>query len=99
MVAAPLRDAAERAAETRRRRLPFHHPVALPASAPEVRESQQVEACRRPPARSGWTVRWLPELNQPGFLRVELQAVLIESLRKHVEDSASILLPLEEHDE
>src|SRR5688572_147366 len=97
----PLRKATQCSAEAIVGRFPLHHPVALPGPAPEVRETQEIEGFR---ALTTTTPRWrlrarLLESQQPGFLRMESQPVLLESLRKYFSDSARVCLCLEDHHE
>src|SRR5690242_3787883 len=85
----PFGDALQGAAEAVLRGLLLHDPVALLRLSPEVRKPEQIEARRVTPAFARFATVGLLEADQSGFLRVQSQAVLPESLRKHVCDSTS----------
>src|SRR5690606_3662151 len=96
----PRLNAVKCPAEAVLRGLPFDHPGAPLGSAPEVRETQQIEASRPAvsPARERVRVRAF-EAYQPSFPGMKSQSVLLESLRKHVSDTTSIPFVLEDQHE
>src|SRR6187549_520972 len=95
---APHRDAVQRSFEAILRRLSLNHPVALQGPAPEVRETEQVEAPSV--GRATWRrCPWPFEFDQSRFLRVEPQTIPRESLRKYIREFARIRLSFKDHDE
>ncbi len=94
----PLRDAPQRAGQTRRRSELHHDPAALArsGSTPKVREAQEVKADLRllviPHIRAS-------KLDQARFVGMQRQTVLAESLRQRGQHAARVSFRLEEQDE
>src|ERR1700747_3631521 len=100
----PFRDALESAPKAIRGGLLFHHPKSLAGHGPVVSEAEQVEGIgpgagiivvigrhQNSPVRSA-------EINQPGLLRVNRQAVFRQPPRQYVEDSPRVAFMLEDDD-
>ena len=83
----PLSDAPQRPAQATRSRLALHHPVPLPGTPPVVGEPQEGERPRsgtRAVSSPGRPRRRLREGNELGFVWMDCQSVLAESLRQNL---------------
>ena len=87
----------ERARKTIFRRELPHHRVALPRGAPDVREPEEGKGRRqRLIFTVGRAADW-PEVDPPGFIRVQLQSEPAQPLPEHGQHPLRILFVRKEH--
>ena len=102
IIVAPLRDSMQRSSESVGCRSRLDHPFTRHGTfAPVDGEAEEVEGARRVGPVVDATPPRHPvrpfERHQPGFVRMQRQTVLAESLRQDGHDAASVLLVLEQH--
>ena len=96
----PLAGSFKTALKPRARRATPNHPPALPGFPTVIGKSQKVVGLRRRAPTAGvlGLVLRSPERHQPGFLRVQLQSVFLESPETHRIDSLRVFFLLEAQD-
>src|SRR5208283_2830166 len=97
ITSAPISDLNKRTRKATCFCLPLNHPRPSATLPPVVCEAKKIELL--PPGwfwRSLFTLRRLTEFDQPGFLRMNGEAVLPESFRQYLHHSLGVLL-LREH--
>ncbi len=90
METTPIRDGPQTPAQAAGGRLALNHPVPSARPSPVVGETQEVETSRR--RRRGTSILRLPEGHEAGFLWMNCQSVLCETLGDNFQHPTSIRL-------
>src|SRR5882762_10815705 len=96
---APSSNVSDAATKAISRCLAHDDPLPGPSRRPEVRETEQIECPRALVVVVVFRrlLRWAPKVEQPRFLWMKRQAVLLAALWQHLEDSSRIRLMCKNH--